>query len=161
MAIGLCACQEPPSVRLFNNAGEGLTVHLDKGLEGADRLVDDLVPIPVGTSKRYLGERMRGRKLVVSVGSCDYRYVFPPMNWNSPWGYHDAQGRWVHAGRFPVEVQIEPDLTIYFKDSADALKLTTSERAAVRKHNGIAPVAKLKRAQGHGFPIRPISRTCS
>jgi hypothetical protein len=146
MLGGLAACQEPPSVRLYNNAREPIVLHLDKGLEGADRMADDLVQVQPGSSRRFMAERMRGWVLRLTDGPCEVSYAFPRLQWNNPWGYHDANGAWIAVGRFPVDVQLQPDLNLYLKP---------------RGTTGAASQQALDSAQAHGFPLAPLSKTCA
>lgn len=135
-------------------------MHLDMGLVGKGRLQDELVEVQAGGRKWFLASRMRDGRLVLSRDGRRYCYAFPPMANNNPWGYHDAQGQWVYAGRFPVEVQVEADMVIFLRPSAENPGRTGPDGMKAFGAGDMIPVATLRTAQAHGFPLRPISGSC-
>jgi hypothetical protein len=141
MSAGLAACyDELPNARLTNNSGHAIVVVEKAGADGARRIA-----IAHGVRSGRIVAYGTGRRFDILSEGCTYSYVFPAMGVNYAWRTADGS-RPDYSSHFPVLAQVEPDFQIYLVPPGTTTALTA---------------AQLARAQGHRFPLKPISKACS
>lgn len=130
-AAFVVACSRFPRIAIYNNTGVPLGLHVD-----TQRTVDwddKIVSIRAGRSIILVrGEALRRSELLVTALGCDYVYRVPSSRWPD-----------IQFGD-PIPVQVEADFLAYLKPPG----------------RGMATSEQLLPVQVHGFPLRPISKTC-
>jgi hypothetical protein len=157
LAATVGGCSRHLELELYNNTGLPIVLRLDKGLEGADRLVDESVRVQPGSRMRFRLGRMRDDQLHVVAGRCTVRYDVSEGYPRSPWRYQDGRGEWIVNST--VRVQLEPDLVLHLHAPVSALSRDEARR--VRSRGGFQPVGVMRRAQRLGFPRAATSKVCS
>ena len=132
---GLAGCQAPIEIRVHNATGAVVDL-LPIQYDGWPRTLH----IKPGRSARRSATES---KLIVATAGCRAHYLLPEMGSTFPWTI-PGQGK-DESYPYPVEVQLEPDFTLY-------LLPPRSERTL--------PVEWLKTRQAHGYPVKPKSLTC-
>jgi hypothetical protein len=128
------ACSRPLQVRVFNNTGGSIAIHVTAG-SGFATTQKDIVVASGGLSPQFdYYYRYRG-PFRISAAGCEIAYSLP---------LHLQGYALPNTYDVPVQVQIEPDLTIYL------VRFDAKTVSDVRLS-----------AQVQGFPLRPTSRTCS
>lgn len=128
MLVCISACTPVMQLVTFNNTPGLLEVHFAR----------KDIAIATGSSARFRYPQSNEKWTVrISASGCEVTYILP----HYLLGY-TAPIRWFSA---PVNVQIEPDLSIY---------LVPSDTESVSN------VSLLASLQSDGFPLRPSSRTC-
>lgn len=136
-ALGLSACEDRVSFRLHNATGAAMAVLSQEGGYFPHTLHVD----PGESAKLYiLGEDIR-----LTGAGCEARYLVPEYYpFNYPWRSPDGS-KPDYRYAYPIEVQVESDLTLYLRPA---------------KAKGVTPLKTLKQRQAHGFPLKPVSKTC-
>lgn len=132
VSILLAGCYDVVGeVQVFNHSGQTVVLELTQGR----RLARDY-PITDGESRRvHLFQERGGYRM--AAGGCDYTYRFARMEMNHPFGEYDYA--------YPVNVQIEPDFTLWLLPDKTKTVVSTALLGAVSKP---------------GFPLKPVSKTC-
>lgn len=130
----ITACSRPLQLRVFNNTGGSILLHVTVGSGFATTSKDILVGSGGLSAQFDYYYRYRG-PFRISVAGCEVTYSLPLHLLGYPLPYrYDAT----------VQVQLEPDLAMYLVPFDS--KTVSDVRLA---------------AQVQGFPLRPISRDCS
>ena len=138
--VALCACDELPNARLVNNSGATVVVVEKAGADGSRKL-----ELALGVTSKRLVAYGTGRRFDIVSGACVYSYAFPPMGVNFAWRTQDGSEPDYKSG-YPIGAQLEPDFRVYLLPATAKGTLTR---------------AKLDAVQGHGFPLKPSSKTCA
>jgi hypothetical protein len=135
--ICVTACSQALQVRLFNNTGYSIVLHVTAG-NGFLRTEKDIV-VANGLSDRFDYPGAVTMTLSISVPSCEQvTYSFPKTLQGYPWPRTSSSDT-------TLPVQLEPDLAIYL---APPNAMTVTD------------VKLSESLQVQGFPLRPSSRTC-
>jgi hypothetical protein len=141
----VASCSMAPSVELINGSGRDLVLRLPRDVPEGWAARDDLVRVAPGKSDVFMTGRIDARGLRLSSGGCDYRYAMPRLVATSDMPIEqsvDPKAPWSHN---PVAVEVGPDFAIYLSGLSQG---------------HIVPARDLALAQGYGFPVRPVSKTC-
>ena len=139
-ALGLIGgCDEMPNAQLVNNSGADVELVERAGADGARAL-----RIPAGATSKRVVAYGAGRRFDIVAGGCVYGYAFPPMGVNFAWRSPDGSAPDYDSG-YPIRAQLDRDFLIYLAPS---------------KARVPAPRSELLASQAHGFPLRPMSKTC-
>ena len=145
MVLLLSACDSGPAVRVRNETGGPVVLHLPQaGRYG--RPLD--VRLAEGKSRVVRGDALDDHaRYSIRARGCDYLFDYPAIGGlNYPWYVSDGKGREVPDYRypFPVEIWLEPDFRLYLVEGGD------------RRHGGGRPDP----TPAHGFPMSPVATRC-
>jgi hypothetical protein len=139
----LAGCDTAPNIELYNATGRPLVLGIGKGSEGTKA-----VRLESGAATRVWN--IYGPAFRLEFDSCERRYDLPYMELNEPWPLRDAEGLPypdpAHDYPYPVKVELGAD---------DVLHLPPREAKGVA-----APPTEAAPRQAHGYPLKPLSKTC-
>ena len=140
--LELAGCDTAPNLRLYNATGRSLALELGKGSNPPTS-----VRLEPGASTRIWN--IYGPSFRLTFEGCERRYELPYMELNQPWPTRDGNGVPTYDPTrrydYPVKVELAPDDTLYLLPNVA---------------KGIAPPAALLGSQSHGYPLKPLSKTC-
>jgi hypothetical protein len=83
----------------------------------------------------------------IEAGGCSYGYLLPEMGVNFAWRIANGRGGSEpdYSSGYPVRTQLMPNFELYLLPP---------------KAKGLQRLEQLREVQGHGFPLKPISKVC-
>ncbi len=135
--ICITACSQSPKLRVFNNTGGAIALHVTV-LSGIATRWKAIEVGSGGLSAQFDYYHHNRRPFRISAAGCEITYSFPLNLTGFPLGSYTYG--------VPVQAQLEPDLTIFL------VPFDAKTVSDVRLSGSL---------QVEGFPLRPTSRTCS